>query len=315
MRCNPRVALVTCRELPQADPDTRQLIAPLAKRGLLAVPVVWDDPDVDWDAFDLAIVRSSWDYAARRAEFLDWAARVPRLANESHVLEWNTDKHYLAELATRGVPVVPTTWVHPDGSWYLPPASNENLWVVKPAVSLCALDTGRYDLGNPDQRSLAVEHVRRLQAKGRVVMIQPYLKRIDSVGETSLIFIAGRFSHAVRKGAVLDGPDRGIDNRFVLQGGLDLQHRGPSRVEMSLALRALAAVPCPADRLLYARVDLVPGDDGPPVVLEIELTEPQLFFGLVRDAAERFASAIAARIERDLVLSLRRECLLQLKTA
>jgi hypothetical protein len=176
---------------------------------VLALPVAWDDPDVDWTAFDLAIVRSTWDYASRRAEFLSWAARVPRLENRCLLLEWNTDKRYLTELDAHGVAVIPTTWVRPDDDWQPPaPAGELEFCVIKPAVSLCALDTGRYDLADTHERALAVDHVRRLQAAGCTAMVQPYLTRIESAGETSLVFFAGRFSHAVRKGAVLDGPAR-----------------------------------------------------------------------------------------------------------
>ena len=77
----PQVAFATCRELPHLDADTRRLIAPLAERGVIATSAVWDNPNVDWARFDLVVVRSCWDYARRRREFLEWAARVPRLAN------------------------------------------------------------------------------------------------------------------------------------------------------------------------------------------------------------------------------------------
>jgi hypothetical protein len=82
---NLSVALVTCAELPAADADTRALLAPLAARGVSASPVVWDDPSADWSAFDLAVVRSCWDYSSRRTDFLRWANRVPHLANPGDV--------------------------------------------------------------------------------------------------------------------------------------------------------------------------------------------------------------------------------------
>lgn len=99
-----RVVLVTCAQLPDLDTDTRILAASLSSHGMSVVPAVWDDPAVDWDEVDLAVVRSCWDYCARRCEFLAWAARVPRLANPADVLSWNTDKRYLVDLATAGVP-------------------------------------------------------------------------------------------------------------------------------------------------------------------------------------------------------------------
>lgn len=291
-RAAPRVALVTCAQVPELDADSRGLLGPLEAAGVAAEPVVWDDPTVNWAGFDLAVVRSCWDYVPRRAEFLAWAQRMPRLANPAEVLAWNTDKRYLRELAAAGVPVVPTTWVQPHQAWTLPERGE---WVLKPAVSLAALDTGRYQLGDAGQRRLAVQHLRRLQATGRMVMAQPYLRAVDTEGETALVYLGGRFSHAIRKGAVLDGPDTGVDRRFQHDGGLDLRLRRPSAAQRTVAERVLAAVPGRPSRLLYARVDLAPGPDGRPLLMELELTEPQLFLGHAPGAADRLAEAITTR--------------------
>ena len=287
----PRVALVTCAQLPDLDADTSHVVGPLRSRGVSVLPVAWDDPAGDWDRMDLAVVRSCWDYCARRSEFLAWARRVPRLANPADVLAWNTEKRYLLDLAAAGVPIVPTTWVEPRRTWAAPRVGE---WVIKPSTSLASLDTGRYRLDDAGERELAVAHVRRLGAQGRTAMVQPYLRGIEDDGETSLVFIGGSFSHAMRKGAVLEGPDTGIDRRFLPHGGLALHAREPTSAQCAVARHALSAVPGGPARLLYARVDLVPGPDGEPVLMELELTEPQLYFGLAPEAAERFAAAAAA---------------------
>jgi hypothetical protein len=288
-----RVALATCRELPQLDEDTRRLIAPLAGRGILATPAVWDDPQVDWARFDLVVVRSCWDYVPRRDEFLEWAASVRQLANPAALLAWNTHKSYLRDLAACGVPIVPTTWLEPTQNW-TPPESG--YWVIKPAVSLASLDAGRYRMDDRDQRGLAAAHVRRLQVAGRVVMVQPYMRRVDDEGETALVYLGGVFSHAMRKPAVLRGPDVGIDRRFQPRGGLHLQRHRPTTPELLTADQVLAAVPAARHPLLYARVDLVPGIDGRPVLMELELTEPQLYFGHEPGTADRMAAAIEKRL-------------------
>jgi hypothetical protein len=127
-------------------------------------------------------------------------------------------------------------------------------------------------------------------------MVQPYVSRLDEDGETSLVFIAGTFSHAMRKGAVITGPDVGIDRRFLPQGGLNLRARTPTPAQFAVAEKALSAVPGGPARLLYARVDLVPGLEGAPLLMELELTEPQLYFGLRPKAANRFAAAVAAEV-------------------
>jgi len=286
------VAFVTCAELPQLDEDARRLIAPLALRGVRVTPVVWDHSDVVWTDFDLVVVRSCWDYVPRRSQFLEWARRVPQLANSAPILIWNTDKCYLRDLEDCGVSVVPTTWLKPEETWTAPVTGT---WVIKPAASMASLDTGRYRMDYSDQRQLALKHVRRLQAAGRVVMVQPYLVGIEDDGEMALVYLHGMFSHAVRKGPVLTGPDEGIDRRFQPQGGLNLQLRRPTTAQFTMADRVLAAVPGGRDTLLYARVDLVPDEDGNPVLMELELTEPQLYLGYDPDAADRMAAAISVR--------------------
>jgi hypothetical protein len=288
-RDSSRVALVTCAELADLEADDRLVIAPLAARGVHAEPAVWDG-DLDWSGYDFAVLRSPWDYVARRDEFVAWARRVPALTNPADVVAWNTDKRYLAELAAAGVPVVPTTWLSPGAPW-TPGDIGE--WVVKPTVGAGGLDSGRYDVADADRRRLAAEHVARLQAAGRAVMVQPYLSAVDTHGETALLFLGGRFSHAIRKGPMLDGPDVGTEGLYKAE---EITPRRPSPAELAAADRALGAVPGGAERLLYARVDLIPGRSGEPLVIELELTEPSLFLEHDPGAAERFADAIVARL-------------------
>lgn len=285
---------MTCAELPDLDPDDRLVLAPLAERGIRAEPVVWDGAGVDWTGYHLAVLRSPWDYVRRRDEFVAWAAGVPGLANPADLVAWNTDKRYLDELARAGVPVVPTTWVGPADTWS-PPATGE--YVIKPAVSAGSVDSGRYDLADPGQRALAVTHLDRLRRAGRDTMVQPYLTAVDAVGETALLYLAGpgglAFSHAIRKEAMLVGPDPGASGLYQPER---ISPRTPSRDEFAVAERALAAVPGGTRELLYARVDLIPGPDGVPLVVELELTEPSLFLGYAAAAPGRFADAIAHRL-------------------
>ncbi|MFG1950773.1 RimK family alpha-L-glutamate ligase [Micromonospora sp. NPDC048830] len=293
-RGEPRVALVTCTELPDLDPDDRLLLAPLAGRGVTVSAAAWDDPAADWAAHDLVVLRSPWDYAPRRDEFVAWADTVPRLANPADVVRWNTDKRYLAELSAAGVPTVPTAWVAPGESWE-PPAAGE--YVVKPAVSAGSQDTGRYDLADPEHRSLAAAHLRRLSDAGRLAMVQPYLSAVDADGETALLFLAGphglRFSHAIRKGPMLTGPDLGVAGLYKPEV---ITPRTATPEQLAVAERVLAAVPGGPRRLLYARVDLIPGPDGGPVLVELELTEPSLFLGYADGAPDRLADAVLTHL-------------------
>jgi hypothetical protein len=278
---------------PDLYEDDQSLRAALRERGALVDAVRWDDPDADWSAYDLAVLRSPWDYTARRDAFVAWAHSVPRLANPADVIEWNTDKHYLRSLAEAGLPTTPTEFLEPGDAWTPPSAGT---WVVKPTISASSQDTGRYQL--PEQVGLAIAHVRRLHDAGRAVMIQPYLFAVDTAGETSVLMTpdAGgelSYSHAIRKGPILTGPDM---QRPHSEYNEETSARPATDAELAVAARVLAAVPGGAERLLYARVDMIPGADGEPVLLELELTEPSLFLRLGPGAAGRLADASLARL-------------------
>ncbi|MFI6981186.1 RimK family alpha-L-glutamate ligase [Embleya sp. NPDC050154] len=284
----PRVALVTCAELPDLDPDDRLLVEPLAARGIRAEAAVWNDPTVDWAAYDLVILRSVWDYPAHRKEFVEWAASVPRLANPAVVVAWNTDKTYLRDLTKAALPVVETMWLEPDSTVTLP---TSGVHVVKPAVGAGSMDTERYDLAVPEERALAAGHATSLLAAGRTVMVQPYLAAVDTVGESALVYFDGVFSHAVRKGPMLDGTAEEVDGLYKSER---IDAREPSAAELAVAARVLTEIP--VGPLLYARVDLIPDADGTPTLLELELTEPSLFLAHSEGAAERFADTIVAAL-------------------
>lgn len=291
----PAVALATCREFPDLDDEDRLLIPALADLGIEAVPAVWTDGDLDWSAFDAVVIRGTWDYADDREGFLGWAERVQavsRLLNPADLVAWNTDKHYLRELAAAGLPVVPTRFLEPGqpfASW-LPDGAYDDV-VVKPAVSCGSRDTMRYHMG--DSLEPVGEHIDRLLAEQRSVMVQPYLDAVDTVGETALLFFDGVYSHAIRKGPLLA---RGVEGEKV--EGLFVQEqidpREPSARERAIAEAVVARIPGGAP--LYARVDLIPSADGEPLLLELELTEPSLFLSHAAGAPERLAAAIAQRL-------------------
>jgi hypothetical protein len=284
------IALVTCTDIPDLEPDDRLLIPALDALGLASEIVVWDDPTVDWARYDLTVLRSPWDYAARHDEFVAWAAGVPRLANDAATVTWNTDKRYLATLADAGVAIVPTAWIEPAQAW---PAPDGGEWVIKPTISAGSKDTGRYDMADAAHRGHAKVHLDRLSTDGRTTMIQPYLDAVDTYGETALIYFDGRFSHAIRKGPMLDGPDLGVVGLYKPEA---ITAREPSPAEHALADRVLDAIPARFGSLLYARVDLIPGPDGTPRLVELELTEPSLFLEFGDGSADRLAAAIAARL-------------------
>ncbi len=288
----PSVLLASCAPALGADEDEPLLLAALADDGISAAAADWADPSVDWAAADAVVVRSTWDYAPRRDEFLTWARAVEgvtRLFNPADVLAWNTDKRYLAGLADAGIPVVPTAWAATSGEL----AAALDRWddlVVKPTVSAGARDTARF---RPGERDAAGELAAAILASGRSVMVQPYLARLDADGETGLVYLDGEYSHAFRKGALLAGAPLGPG----LYAEEEIGARDAGAAQRALGDDVLAQV---AERTggapLYSRVDLVPGPDGEPLLIELELTEPSLFLTTDPGAAARVAAAIAARV-------------------
>lgn len=296
-----RIVLVTAAAARDLDEDLAPLAAALRVIGLDVELVNWDDAHVDWSRFDLAVLRSTWDYTMRLAEFLQCIERIApatNLHNPREVIRWNTDKHYLGDLARAGVATVSSHFVDPgsDAAILLERflhAHPAHEFVVKPSVGAGSRDAQRYA---HHMRGAALSHIQNLLATGRGVVLQPYLDRIDSQGETALIYFDGVFSHAIRKGPLLR---RGESPTRALFAAEHITTRIPDAAEMRLAEAALAAVPgdaVPQQRLLYARVDLIRDGADKPCVLELELTEPSLFFAHAPGAENRFADVIAQRL-------------------
>lgn len=283
-----RIALVTCREVVESgrDVDLPVLAGAVEEAGAAeAVVVRWDDPEVEWGRFDLVVIRSTWDYTWRAEEFVAWAERcgkVTTLANPADVVRWNADKRYLGELAAAGVPVVDTRYLAPGGPVDLP---EEQEYVIKPTSGAGARFAARY---MPEERETAVRHLARMHEEGLTAIVQPYVRSIDTAGERAVLFFGGRLLHAIRKGAVL-APGTPYDADKVAHPGV--RPWEPTPAELAVAERALAAIPGDPE-LLYARVDLVDGDDGEPRVMELELIEPNLFLSLHTDSVPVVAEAI-----------------------
>jgi hypothetical protein len=248
-------------------------VAVLGRLGVDARCAVWDEPR-DWSAFDLVVVRTTWDYAERKDEFLAWASGLPQVLNPLQVLAWSTDKQrYLTDLERAGVPVVATEFLEPGTPFEAPAAS----FVVKPSVSAGGRSSAQFQGGD----EAAAELVRQIHREGRVAMVQALVMGTDEIG---LVFVDGGYSHAVRRNVPLPmgAPRPGL---YLDE---EVGDAAPSALELAVAERAIALAPAaPA----YGRVDLLDG-----AVLELELVEPSLYLAFGVGAAERFAAAIAKAV-------------------
>ncbi|MEU0790784.1 hypothetical protein ABZ342_12000 [Amycolatopsis sp. NPDC005961] len=284
---NRTAILASCAELPTGDGDDDALVPALESLGFSVSWAAWD-ADAAFEDADAVILRATWDYPSRRPEFLAWCESVPSLFNSAAVVRWNTDKSYLVELLDAGLAVVPTTLVSPGDDARFPSSD----FVVKPSVGAGSRGAARFAAGED-----ASAHVATLHAEGHTALIQPYQSSVDTSGELALVYIGGFYSHAFTKSAMLGSE---VDS-----SGLYLSEKlapaSPPADAVALAEDMLDAASALLGilraELLYARVDVVRGADGKPLLLELELTEPSLGFRQADEsAALRFASAVRQQL-------------------
>lgn len=291
------LALVTADASLSDDYDMPLLLNACRTRGLAVDVCAWDDPAIEWSHYGAVVLRSPWDYSERLSEFLAWCeciAEVTKLFNPLSAVRWSLDKHYLADLAARDAAVVPTGFIERDAApqpalrAFLAEHSQAEDFVVKPAVGCYSKGVKRYSRA---QESEAVEHVTRLLDERGSVALQPYLPSIDRAGETNLIYFDGVYSHAIRKGALLqrDGTVNAPTYDFRTARDADADERAVAQVVLGAAAAHLGL----ERPLLYARVDLIRDNDGEPRLLELEIAEPSLSLPFSEAGAIRFADALA----------------------
>ena len=287
-----RIALATCRELPELDPDDQPLVEVFAAAGFEATPVVWSDPRVDWNTFDRVIIRNTWDYTDHLDDFLAWANRLRgKILNTVDTVRWNSDKTYLQDLRDTHIPVIDTQFIStPTSQWVIPPSAD---FVVKPSVSAGSRDTLRLAAADPQSRVRGQELIESITAVGKSAMVQPYLDRVDAEGETALLYIGGEFSHSIRKGPLLQ-KDIEVEHVHGLFLQEDISPRIPRTEQRDLADRVIDVISGRFETPLYARIDLLDNHEGRPLVLEVELVEPSIFFGTSPASYDRFVAVASA---------------------
>lgn len=257
----------------------------LEARGLKVARTFWDNPDYDWTTTRAVVFRTVWDYFERIDEFRDWLKRVNQLTlliNPLSLIQWNIDKHYLADLEQRGIAIVPTHFVDAVERLSLQEIVQLNGWkdiVIKPAVSGAAFHTyllREAEVPNWEGRFTKLVGERKM-------LVQQYLPTITSRGEASLMVFNGTYTHAVLKKA------KKGDFRVQDDFGGSVHEYLPTAEEIRFAEAVFASCePVPA----YGRADIVWDERGNFLLSELEIIEPELWVRNHPAAAAPFADGI-----------------------
>jgi len=266
--------------------EDRLVLEALEAQGFKVTRKSWADPDFDWSSTSAAIFRTTWDYFNRFAEWKIWLQQVSAqttLVNSYEMILWNMDKHYLGELAKKGVRIPETRYVNRGEITSLSALHAATGWketILKPCVAGSARHTYRLNLDNLDQHETTFQQL----ISKEDMMLQPFQKNILTHGEISVMIIGGKFTHAVIKKAKTG--DFRVQDNF---GGTVALHE-PSEKEIEFAEKAVTTIsPLPA----YARVDIIRDNEDELALIEIELIEPELWFRLCPEAATALASHLA----------------------
>ncbi len=266
--------------------DDQILNSELAANNWETETVSWKTPSADWNNFDIVLVRTTWDYHLFPKEFVgvidDIDASRARLENSANLIKWNISKTYLRELADRGVDIVPTIFLGKNvdaaglASWQNDLASKS--LILKPVISANSDNTFLLSEISPE-----AENALRL----REYMVQPFLRSIIDEGEFSLFYFDGEFSHAINKRPKLD------DFRVQEEHGGVIKTFTANEELLSCAEAVIQELD---ETPLYARVDLIRGNNGKFQLMELELIEPSLYFRFDDKAASMFVSKLNKRM-------------------
>lgn len=278
-----KIGILTCARLPELLPSDQQLIPLFGKENIAAKAVIWDDESVDWTQFDYLIFRNTWDYYQKETAFHSWLNKIELLGiktfNPISVIQKNKHKFYLKELENEGISILPTVFLEKNSISNLHdliPKSWEKM-VIKPAFSAGSYLTKLID--RSELSSIQTEFKEHFATKD--FLLQEFRPEIKELGETSFIFINGKFSHAVNK-----KPEEN-DFRVQIQYGGKYTLIEPNEDLLIQAEIVLSKIP---EKLLYARVDGIVIENKLHL-MEIELIEPDLYFDLAFGARERFVES------------------------
>lgn len=278
-----KIGLITCPDNPKLTNDDEYFAAALEHRGISVEVLPWDSAHASWSEYQTLVIRSTWDYHRRVAEFMQWLTTLDILKvpvwNPVSTLFWNLDKIYLRELASKGVSIPATVWLPCtdmiDASALLDAHGWRNA-VLKPRISATAYGT----ILLSTESEVTDDEISLIHQVGGFLQI--FVPEILSNGEMSLVFIHGKFSHAVQKTPITG------DFRVQSDYGGTVTTAYPSPQILSFGYKIVQLIP---GSWIYARVDIIETAGG-PLLIELELIEPELFFRFSPDGADRMAAAV-----------------------
>ncbi len=257
----------------------------LEQKGLRVHRIDWTNTDFDWTTTKSVLFRAVWDYTNRYEEFLafiNFVSTKTMLINPLETILWNLDKHYLRDLQYRGINIPPTNYIEKGNTTTLRDlhrSNNLTETILKPAMSAGARHTYKLNSNNLDMH----EEIFQQLIKNEAMMLQPFLHSIIDHGETTLVVIGGKYTHAILKRA------KSGDFRVQDDFGGTVQTYMPTKEEISFAEHVVSICsPVP----LYARVDMIIDNNGNLAVSELELIEPELWFRFERNAANALATTV-----------------------
>ena len=270
--------------------ERKLLTDALEAKGLTVTTTYWDNPDYDWSQTKAVVFRTIWDYFERYDAFSLWLETVKtktQLINSYPLIQWNIDKHYLADLSNKGIAIVPTVFVDTGNHQSLAEICKQQDWtdvVIKPAIAGGAFETYKVKAHERDEYE---SRFKKLVAV-RDMLVQPFIKTITSKGEASLMVFNGQYTHAILKKA------KAGDYRVQDDYGGTVHPYQPTAAEIQFAEQVFNCCdPMPA----YGRADIVWDKNDNILLGELEIIEPELWVRNHLESATAFAEGILQLIK------------------
>lgn len=261
--------------------DDKLLIEALREYDIEARSVDWRSSEVNWPAFDAALIYSTWDYYEDYAKFLANLQKIEllglKVCNPPNIVKWNSSKKYLKDLEDLGLKTIESLYISSKELDTLQPMLIENGWVdcvIKPQVSTSGHNTFRFKQSN-------IEHVKnKFKGLNEDLIVQPFAEEIEKEGEWSFVFVNKEYIHCVLKKPPQGG--------FLVQKGTKVPVQPPEWM-IQAAQNIVDTIDLP---VLQTRVDVIRRGKE-LIIMEIEMIEPVLYLRYFPGSAKKVARMIS----------------------